>query len=485
MSFGALIENSANIIRGEKVSVTSIVRDSRSVEKGSCFVACNGLNYDGYKFIDDAISNGAVAIVSDRKCNLNEDIAYAMTDDSMKTWGEMSSRWFGDSSSKLNVVGVTGTNGKTTITYILESIFKSSNLIPGVIGTVEYRYPEFKCEAKRTTPDAYELQSLFSRMSESGVNTVAMEVSSHAIDQKRIAGTKFKGAIFTNLTPEHLDYHSNMEHYYESKARLFKEDLICLEDSFASINIDDFYGTKLISEIENMNIWSYGFTENARVKGENLILSNKGLEFDIKYDNSCIKIISSLYGKFNAYNILAAVSASLAMNLPVESIKKGIENLKTIPGRAEYIKNDQDIFAIVDYAHTPDAIENILKQTRTLTKGRLIVTFGCGGDRDKEKRKTMGEIAATYADYVIVTDDNPRTEDPKYIREQIFSGVSLVDDKKGKIIGNRKEAIEYALKIAVDGDAVVVAGKGHENYQEINGERTHFDDREIVAEILK
>ena len=481
--FKELVSGITNACSDTNAVIESISRDSRNVQKNSLFVACRGKANNGDDYIGSAIKNGAVAVVMEGEKPIAENIALAQVDDSMKAWGKISEKWFGSPCRKINMFGVTGTNGKTTITYILEKIFLADSRKTGVIGTVEYRCPSFVRDAQRTTPDAYDLQELLSDMSQENVDTVAMEVSSHALDQQRIVGCEFASVIFTNLTPEHLDYHSNMNDYFASKTKLFSQDYL-KTNGFAIINIDDEYGKKIADSAKVKNVSTYGLKSNADVFVRELEYNSDGIEMFVSAGQSEMKIKSKLIGEFNVYNILASIASAKAFGISDDVIVKGIANLEHVPGRAELIRNDRELTIIVDYAHTPDALQNIISNFRSLTHGKLITVFGCGGDRDKQKRPVMGEIASELSDLIVIADDNPRNEKPEKIREEIYRGVSNDNLKKVKNVGDRKKAIKYALEKARPGDVLIVAGKGHETYQEAKGKRIQFDDKIIIKEIL-
>lgn len=474
------------------VDISDIAYRASDVLPGMCFVAVRGAKTDGHLFIEDAIQRGACAIVGERVADV-EGVVSVIVKDSRRALSKMSSNFFGNPSREMTLVGVTGTNGKTTTTYLLEAIFKANDKKTGVIGTVEYRIGSSVLSAANTTPESYELQKLLARMRSEKVSTCAMEVSSHALVQGRASDCEFDAAVFTNLTPEHLDYHSDMDSYFDAKALLF-EDLLASspkKDVFAAINTDDEYGLRLARRCK-VPVVTYGFAKDAFVRGEDLTFDSNGIAMHVKFSNTSFKCSSKLCGRFNAYNILAAVAVAIQINIPPEVISKAVSDLSFVPGRFEPVKNERGVLALVDYAHTPDALENSLSNAREiamLRNGKLISVFGCGGDRDRQKRPMMGRVAAALSDIVIVTSDNPRTEDPQKIIDEILPGVKngkkpLKDEDGYEVISDRRLAIEKAVSLARKNDVLVVAGKGHEDYQIVGDKRTHFSDKEALEEIF-
>ncbi|EFK96670.1 UDP-N-acetylmuramyl-tripeptide synthetase [sediment metagenome] len=463
--------------------ITDIAYHSSRVGPGVLFAAIKGLVSDGHDFINEAVAKGARAVVSEKENNINT--TQVIVKDSRAALARISSKFFGQPSNKLKLIGVTGTNGKTTITYLLESIFKEAGLSAGVIGTVEHRFNGQRIKSSNTTPESYDLQKLFKEMVVKGVGACAMEVSSHALTLERVAGCNFDGAIFTNLSPEHLDFHNDMESYFESKMRLFRE---YLDESgkkgvFAAINADDTYGKKLAANVGH-KILSYSLNGAADVYAKEVKISIDGIEMCIAAAQKEFTCRSELIGRFNAYNIMAAASGAIGLGIDIDVISRGIGEVHTVPGRLEKIANKRGVLAFVDYAHTPDALENVLVNMRELMmpkNGRLIVVFGCGGDRDRAKRPLMGKIASENSDIAIITSDNPRSENPNTIIREIVSGVT---NRNYEVINERRIAIHHVAKIAKEGDVVIVAGKGHEDYQIVGLERRHFDDREVLKEYL-
>jgi UDP-N-acetylmuramoyl-L-alanyl-D-glutamate--2,6-diaminopimelate ligase len=445
------------------VEVRELAYSAADVKPGACFVALRGTSHDGHDFAAEAVTRGAVAVVSERRLPLGAGVANLVVRDARLALGHMSARLCGDPSGTLALIGVTGTNGKTTTTYLLESILRAAGRQPGVIGTVEYRYAGRRLPAPHTTPQSLDLQRLLRQMREAGCDSCAMEVSSHALSQERVAGCRFDVGIFTNLTPEHLDYHRNMEGYFAAKAILFERILAegGKANAAAAINADDPYGRELARRSEVPAVL-YGLEGGTAVTGAGLRADAAGIRMRVATPAGSFDCRSPLCGRFNAHNILGAVAAAVQLGV-----------------------------ALVDDAHTPNALEKALTHARELAGGgRLIAVFGCGGDRDRGKRPLMGRAAARLADLVIVTSDNPRTESPEAIVEQILPGVrefaNASDGERGyEVIVDREEAIARAVAIARAGDVLVVAGKGHEDYQIIGKRKRHFDDREVLADLLQ
>lgn len=479
-------------IRGDaNVRVRDLAYDARAVVPGSCFVAMKGTRADGHDFAADAAGRGATAVVAERPLDLPAGVTVALVKDARRALALMSSAFFGNPSGALALVGVTGTNGKTTSTYLIEAMLAAAGRRPGVIGTVEYRFCGRAEPAPHTTPESYELQKLLSRMREAGVNACAMEVSSHALSQERVSGCHFDAALFTNLTPEHLDYHSDMESYFEAKALLFEELLLTSgkEGAFAAINVDDPYGRDLAKRCP-VPVISYGLSLSAEVRGTDLLFDASGLSMKIEAPGLSMPCRSSLCGRFNALNILGAVSVARGLGVGAQEMMEAVRSVAVVPGRFESVENERGVLALVDYAHTPDALENVLAHARELSGGRVIAVFGCGGDRDRAKRPLMGRAVGRLADVAIVTSDNPRTENPLSIIEEILPGVveaaePLSKDRGYEVIPDRREAIRRAVELSREGDVVVVAGKGHEDYQIVGAEKRRFDDREVLKEFLR
>jgi len=468
-----------------EIEISGISYDSRRVKPGDIFIAIPGTKVDGAEFISQAIQNGAKIIVAEREVAVPEGIKMVIVPNARSALAELSARFYGYPAKKLKLIGITGTNGKTTIAYFLESILREAGFKVGLISTIETKIIGRSQPSSLTTPESLELQGLFSEMVKQGVTHVVMEVSSHALAQYRVHGLEFDIAIYTNLTHEHLDYHKNMEEYLRAKQQLFK---MLKPQGVALINVDDHYSKKIAEVVEGEVVF-YGIEQ---LKHE--MRSTKHSEFDIRLRDYDIKfdwmkvvldsteIRTPLIGLYNVYNILAAFQCGLVMHLDRKVIKKGIEKAY-IPGRLERIDCGQDFTVIVDFAHTPDGLQKLLETIKPLVPGRIILVFGCPGDRDKEKRPIMGKIASELADQVMVTTDDPHTENPESIIDQIFQGARDQGARVKKII-DRKEAIEKGLKLAKKGDVVILAGRGHEKFQDFNGKKVELDDREVARQAL-
>lgn len=455
--------------------------DSRDVNINTLFFAIKGVTNDGHNFLPQ-ISNRIAAAVVEHFVN-DADCVQILVPSSKTAFLTVLQMKYGLLINDFNFIGITGTNGKTTFTYLMESILKASGKKPAVIGTVNYRFLDKVYEASNTTPALKQLIPIFKDFFVDGCRDVVMEVSSHALTQKRLEGIKFEAACFSNLTPEHLDYHKDIEDYYNAKKLLFTDYL--KQNSVVVINIDDTYGKRLYNEIDIKGKYGFSFRGVGDFKCN--IIKQTDVFMQLEIDNPTMGekdvVTTELQGQFNAYNVATAYITALLLGYSKDKIKEGIISLKAVPGRLEEIKNDLGFKVFVDYAHTPDALLNILKTTRELTKGRLIVVFGCGGDRDKTKRPVMGKIACQYADIVVVTSDNPRSEDPKAIISEILKGVD--DTKKLIIQPDREKAIFEAFFSAKKGDTLVIAGKGHEDYQIIGDKKLHFSDQEVARKALE
>ncbi|MEK6589450.1 MAG: UDP-N-acetylmuramoyl-L-alanyl-D-glutamate--2,6-diaminopimelate ligase [Nitrospinota bacterium] len=472
--------------------ISSICYDSRNVKNGSLFVAIKGLRFNGHDFLHEVIKKGAKAVVVEneilntRGVNSNgTDITYIGVYDSRKTLACISAIFYRHPSREMSVIGITGTNGKTTTSYLINSILGMNGYRTGIIGTIDYRFNGEVIPSSHTTPESLDLQGLLRKMADKGVRYCVMEVSSHSLELERVYGMRFETGIFTNLTQDHLDFHGSLEKYFEAKSRLFRDYGL----KKAVINIDDQYGRRLIRDTGAESVLTYSIGGEADVAARDISVSFNGLHFFIDTPLGGLPIESRLIGRHNIYNILASVSAAILEGLSKESILKGILSVDTIPGRLERIEEGQDFMVLVDYAHTDDAMKNILTTARELPHNKLIVVFGCGGDRDRGKRPLMGKVGVMNSDLAIVTSDNPRGEDPLKIIEEIEHGIkgSGFDDKGMRYvkIPDRRKAIEFSVSRASRGDIVVIAGKGHENYQIFGDKRIHFDDREVVREAIK
>ena len=487
--------------------ISGLVYDSRKVVAGQIFFAIPGEKADGHDFVAEAIQRGAATIVCARKTAGAQGVALVRVKDVRRVMGQWSAHFYHGPSQKLKLVGVTGTNGKTTVTYLIESMLRAAGIEPGVIGTINYRYCGDAVPAHHTTPESLDLQELMDKMIRAGVKAVTMEVSSHALVQERVRALDFDVGVFTNLSRDHLDYHRDMDDYFLAKSRLFTDYLkaSAKRDKAAVIYADDSRGRELIAKLgsEDLELWSYGEGRQWDIHPLNVARDVAGLRGKIRAKDRTIEFASPLIGAANLQNFMAAVGVGLALGLGTEEVAQGIGQLRAVPGRLEKVANDLGVTILVDYAHTPDALDKVLGAVRPVTPGKLITVFGCGGDRDRGKRPLMGEIAARLSDVVIVTSDNPRTEDPLAIVNEVEAGVRKTGLRKFRVSkretldsgpetergycveADRRAAIGIALRSASPGDSVVIAGKGHEDYQILGTKRIHFDDREVAREELE
>jgi UDP-N-acetylmuramoyl-L-alanyl-D-glutamate--2,6-diaminopimelate ligase len=458
--------------------ISGIVYDSRRALPGSLFVALHGEKADGAAYIEDAIQRGAAAVVSQTACASGGSFPCVQVVDARLALAKLSVAFYGDPSARLCTVGITGTNGKTTVSFMLREIFKAAGRRPGLIGTVRYEIGDRVIPAARTTPESADLQAMFAQMERAGCDSAIMEVSSHALAQHRVDGIVYDAAVFTNLTQDHLDYHGTLEEYFNVKARLFNQ-----VGRFAIVNRDDSWGRRLLDEKKFLaGLISYGFEEGAQVRGLNPVTDTNGSRMRVQSPWGEMEIRLQLIGRFNLYNALAAFATAAALGVPVEIIVKALAAMQCVPGRLEAVENKKNRRVFVDYAHTDDALLNVLETLREITPGKLVVVFGCGGNRDKGKRPLMGKVAARLADYAIITNDNPRNEIPEKIAADIAGGFD--SERKYEIVLDRKAAIARGLELIGKKDVLLVAGKGHEAYQEFNGAIVPFDDREAVREAL-
>ena len=464
-----------------EADVLGLAYSSKQVQPGFLFAAIRGEKKDGFEFIEEALRGGAAAVLSDRPRPQGLKCPWVRAADVREALALAAANFYGQPSMKLKVIGITGTKGKTTLTYLLESIFQKAGYRPGVIGTINYRWPNMAQAAPRTTPEAPDLQRMMSEMLDQGVTHCLIEVSSHALDLKRVWGVHFDVAVFTNLSAEHLDYHASMEDYFEAKKRLF---FLNAKKRTAVVNMDDPWGKRLMAELPLTTV-SFGLEPAAIVRAEQYRFAETGIKAEVDYPGGQVEICSALMGKHNLYNILAAVATGLALNIPAATIKEGISALKSIPGRLQKIENELGFQVFVDYAHTDQAMRSLLESIRDLKPRRILLVFGAGGDRDRSKRPRMGEVAASLADFSIITSDNPRSEDPLAIIADIEKGFVSRDAKNYRIVPDRKEAISEALAAAQKGDYVLIVGKGHEDYQIFKDRTVHFDDAEAVRSMLK
>ncbi|MSQ47789.1 MAG: UDP-N-acetylmuramoyl-L-alanyl-D-glutamate--2,6-diaminopimelate ligase [Deltaproteobacteria bacterium] len=481
------------------VEVTHLAYDSRTVQPGALFFALPGTKSDGTRFVDEAIRRGASAVVVPPGTLVPPQVPAIYSPTPRRLLGICADRFYQQPSRHLTMVGVTGTSGKTTTTYLVESIWRAMGWSPGVIGTINYRYRGRTLPAPFTTPEAVELQALLGAMRAEQVSHVVMEVSSHALAQERGHGCRWDGALFTNLGRDHLDFHTDLEDYFAAKSRLFFEELAASDKPrrFAAINADDPWGERLLSQAIPGRVVTYGLQPGVTISARDVEKSFQGLRGTLRIASEEVSFSSALIGEPHLYNILAASSIAYALGVPAEVIAAGVACCSGVPGRLETVAMGQPFGVLVDYAHKPDAMEKTLRSVRQLTRGRLLTVFGCGGDRDRGKRPLMGEAAGRLSDVVILTSDNPRTEDPLHILAEaepglVQSGMKKVDDPamiggltQGYVVmADRRGAIQAALAGARPGDVVVIAGKGHEDYQIIGTTKSHFDDREEVRSYL-
>jgi len=472
--------------------ISGLCLDSRLVKAGDCFFAISGNQLNGNNYIEDAIAKGAACIISNIPID-RDDIAWLCVDDVAVTMGLMAAAYYDCPSMAMKIAGITGTNGKTTITYLLEKLANACGFNPGVIGTIAYRCKGYSESASHTTPQSIKLQSVLHTLTEKKVDLCAMEVSSHSLKQYRVMGCEFDCAVFTNLTPEHLDYHLNMDDYFLSKAKLFTDYLSNTkkENAFAVINYDDPYGRQL-SDMCTSRIISYGLSNQCACYASDIYETENGLSFMVHAFDECGICHTNLYGQFNVRNVLAAISVGLGFGWSLSDMLAAFTSIYSAPGRLESISNNKNALIFVDYAHTSDALDNVLTDLQKIAasrSGRLIVVFGCGGDRDKVKRPLMGASAVTLADHVIITNDNPRTENPSAIIDDIVMGIQALKDKNNSvarydIILDREDAIAHSISDLRSNDVLLIAGKGHEDYQLLGTERIYFDDVKIVEKYI-
>lgn len=481
-----------DLINFKNIDITGISYNSKTTKKGDIFVCLVGEHTDGHEYAQDAINAGAAALLVERKVEGTK-IPQVVVSSTRHKIADIADRFYSCPSKGINLIGVTGTNGKTTVTHLIQKIFEENNQKCALIGTLGYKLSsngEYR-DAKHTTPQAPELQATLRMIKDvEKIDNVVMEVSSHALDQNRVGGCRFNGAVFTNLTQDHLDYHITMDNYFKAKALLFNR---LTEGDFAVINADDEYGDRFISEVpEGVNVFTYGVKQQSDVMARDIQFSLNGAEFtlvtgdhvnnDGKLEH---KVNLHMNGMFSVYNVLAAVTAALAMGIDIEVALKALQNVKGVAGRFEVVVKKP--LVIVDYAHTPDGLENVLKSAReiTPTDGKLICLFGCGGDRDATKRPKMGAIAEKLADKIVITSDNPRSEDPQVIITDIIAGLKSVNTENVVVEPDRGTAIALLKTIANNNDVVLIAGKGHENYQILKDKTIHFDDREEAHKVFE
>lgn len=473
----------------ENTEIKGIQTDSRQVQEGDMFICLPGHTVDGHDYADKAVALGAVALVVERKLEL--DVPQLIVSSCRFAMAVFSDHFFGHPSQKLNMIGVTGTNGKTTTTYLIEQILNDAGSQTGLIGTIQMRYAGQTFPMSGTTPEALDLQRSLCHMAEAGMKNCVMEVSSHALQQGRVKGTDFRTAVFTNLTQDHLDYHHTMEEYKGAKSLLFARlgngfDGELNKRKYAVLNADDA-ASAYFAESTSAEVITYGIDANADVRASNIKITAQGTSFHVESFKGSTDVELRMVGKFNVYNALAAITAALLEGIELDSIKRSLEAIPGVDGRVEAVNEGQPFAVIVDYAHTPDGLENVLRTVSEFAEKEVFCVFGCGGDRDRTKRPIMGQIAAKYSDRVFVTSDNPRTENPDAILEDIKQGLIAdgVPLEKYELIVDRTSAIKRAIELASPGDVVLIAGKGHETYQIIGTVKTDFDDRLVAKEAIR
>lgn len=470
-------------VKGDpEAEVTGVSYDSREVKPGHLFVCVEGFNWDGHDFAEQALQNGARVLMVQREIPVaGPGVTVIRVKDSRKAMAAVGHVFYDFPSQKLKVIGVTGTNGKTTTTYLIKSVLESAGHSVGLMGTIAIRIGDKEIPALRTTPESLDLHRLFAEMVEDGIQYAVMEVSSHSLDLDRVGYVDFDYGIFTNLTRDHLDFHGNMKNYLDAKIKLFKS-----TDKFNVINADDPSSDTILERIKNSPTpaVTYGIKTRADFSARDIQLDPTGVKYNLAWKGKNIPIEVRIPGIISVYNSLAAAAALLCEGISPEHVQRGLKEVEGVRGRSETIDTGKGFSVIIDYAHTPDGLENILSTIRGYAKGRIITLFGCGGNRDREKRPMMGEIAGRLSDFVIITSDNPRKEEPHQIIDEILPGVEKTGCSYICIV-DRREAIEYALEMAGKDDIVVLAGKGHETYQELEDYKIEFDERKIVAEILE
>lgn len=462
------------------IEISAINHDSRKVYENNTFVAIKGYNLNGHKFIDEAIEKGAKCIVYMDEIKKVHGITYIRVDDTQDALGYMVRNFYRMSRNRINTIGITGTNGKTTTTYYIKSILNYEKIKTGIIGTTGIIIDDEIKNIDNTTPDILTINKTLDEFSKREIKTCIMETSSHALELNRLAHMDFSIGIFTNLTRDHLDFHKDMESYFNAKLKLFFK-----TNEFNIINLDDNYGRRIIDIVgDRVRLLTYGIDNQGDIYATNIKYSLNNVEFILNYNYNSIDIKIETPGKFTVYNALAAASCAIAMGLDLNSIKMGLEAIKGVKGRFEIVPINKDFTVIIDFAHTPDGLENVLNTINSLSDNRKIVVFGAGGNRDKTKRPIMGEVVGKYADFAIITSDNPRFEEPISIINDIVEGIKNTNIEY-KVIIDRKEAIEYALYNAKHKDIIILFGKGHELYTIINGKTYPFDERKIVLDFLK
>lgn len=483
MRLDDILDGLSIIARGAfgEESISGIAYNSKSVRPGFLFAALRGAARNGMDFVGEAVGNGAAAVLSSWPKPPAVDVPWIQVADAREALALAAANFYRHPSDRMKVIGITGTKGKTTTTFVLEEILRTAGASPGLIGTIEYRRPGRRAAAPRTTPESSDLQALLRDFLDAGVSHCVMEVSSHALEQKRIWGVSYDVAVFTNLSGEHLDYHANMDAYFEAKKKLFFLDH---KRSAAVVNGDDPWGQKLVAELP-MTTVTFGFDPAAIVRALKYVPSEDGIDAQVTYPGGVMRIRSSLVGRHNLYNLLAAIGAALTLNIAPDDIAGGIAALKGVPGRFERVPNRRGLQIVVDYAHTDTALESLLMTAREFKPRRIVLVFGAGGDRDRDKRERMGRVAARLADWTVLTSDNPRSEDPDAIIAAIAQGFVKEAVRAFEVEPDRRKAIARALAAANKGDIVLIAGKGHEDYQVFKDRTVPFSDVAVVEETLR
>ena len=466
----------------QNIDITSIEMDSREVKPGALFICIDGYTVDGHSFAQMAVEKGAVAILAEKPVDV--EVPVVRVKSTKRAMAVLADAFYNQPTQKMHLIGVTGTNGKTTITHLIEHIFKSQHKKTGLIGTIEIRIGDTSYDVKNTTPESLTLQKTFNQMVEENVEVAMMEVSSHALDLGRVHGCDFDVAVFSNLTQDHLDYHHTMEDYRRAKGLLFAQLGNAYNHDrpkFAVLNADDAATEEYIKNTA-ATVITYGIDRESDIRATNIQITNSGTTFDLTTPTETVRVEMKLIGKFSVYNVLAATAACLVSGIPLSVIVEEIKVLEGVSGRFEVVDAEQDFTVIVDYAHTPDSLENVLKTVKEFAKRNIYVIVGCGGDRDRTKRPIMARIAAEYSTQAILTSDNPRSEDPLAILKDMEEGL---DTDNYVTIADRAEAIRYAVETAHADDVIVIAGKGHETYQIIGKKVFDFDDREVARKMIE
>ncbi len=474
-----------DVVGPRDIAIEDIVFDSRKVKPGALFVAIKGVHQDGHTHVNAAIAAGAKAVMVEQPVHVSG-ATVVKVPDTLKALSSMAARFWDNPSQSLRMVGITGTNGKTTTSYLVEAIFAAAGWPTGVMGTINYRFGQSNTPAPNTTPFASELQRFLAQVVQKGGNACVMEVSSHSLDLGRVEGVDFDVAVFTNLTQDHLDFHKTMDAYAAAKEKLY----VSLDPNStktlpkrAVINADDPWSEKMIAHVR-VPVWRYRLHGPADLFAKNLVCDATGSRFELHTPRGHHAVNLPLLGDYNVMNALAAAGAALSQDIPLETVVRGLETISGVPGRMERLKSPRGFTVVVDYAHTEDALRQVMAALKKLKPHHLLTVFGCGGDRDRTKRPLMGEAAAQMSDEVIVTSDNPRSEDPARIALDVEVGVRRVRSEGYEIILDRQEAIKKAFSLAQAGDIVLIAGKGHENYQILSDKTISFDDREVAQRLI-